>query len=329
MIDASGYDVIGDVHGYCDELIALLIKMEYKYDNNIYVHPEGRIPIFVGDLVDKGPKIRETLNLVKSMCDANKAMCIMGNHEYNAVNFWTHNKTEGKDFYRPHTRVNIIQHVNTIKAFQNREDEWAMYMEWMSNLPIMIENDKFRVVHASYHPLMSIVIENVKPCSKTPNKEILKLSREGDHIGWLVYGNTIQNIVESVLKGCEISLPDGVCFYDKDGNIRTKARTKFWINANEVSYDKYVVDTISEYKNSMQCKVDISKIDKNYVNGYPKNDVPLFFGHYCIKMDTRPNIQYDNVCCLDYSGFLVAYRFDNETKLSDDKFVFINKNILK
>jgi hypothetical protein len=327
MIDAPGYDIIGDVHGYCDELIALLIKMGYQCESNMYVHPEGRIPIFVGDLVDKGPKVRDTLILVKSMCDAGKAMCIMGNHEYNAVNFWTHNKTDGKDFYRPHTRVNIIQHYNTIKAFQNRDDEWNIFLEWMSNLPVMIENNKFRIVHASYHPLMSNVIENVKPCSKSPNKEILKLSREGDHIGWLVYGNTIQKIVESVLKGCKISLPEGVYFYDKDGNIRTKARAKFWLNSNEVTYDKYIVDNMPEHGTLMKNQVDISCIDKNYVNGYSTDEVPLFFGHYGIKMDVKPNTQSDNVCCLDYAGYLVAYRFDNENKLRNDKFVYVTKSV--
>lgn len=43
--------------------------------------------IFLGDFIDRGPKIRETLQIVRAMVDAGTALAVMGNHEYNAICF--------------------------------------------------------------------------------------------------------------------------------------------------------------------------------------------------------------------------------------------------
>jgi len=47
------YDLVGDIHGYADELEALLTRMGYKPKGKGFTHPE-RILIFVGDLIDRG-----------------------------------------------------------------------------------------------------------------------------------------------------------------------------------------------------------------------------------------------------------------------------------
>lgn len=63
-------DLIGDVHGYADELEELLQKLGYTKKDTYYSHPDAnRKALFVGDYIDRGPKIRETLELVKNMAD--------------------------------------------------------------------------------------------------------------------------------------------------------------------------------------------------------------------------------------------------------------------
>ena len=77
-------DLIGDIHGHADKLEKLLLKLGYKKSNGVYAHPKRKV-LFVGDYIDRGPKIRETLEIVKSMVDSNNAIALMGNHEYNAI----------------------------------------------------------------------------------------------------------------------------------------------------------------------------------------------------------------------------------------------------
>jgi protein phosphatase len=54
--------------------------------------PEGRKAIFLGDLVDRGPKIVDVLRLVMGMADAGTALCIPGNHDTKLLQ-----KLRGKD----------------------------------------------------------------------------------------------------------------------------------------------------------------------------------------------------------------------------------------
>jgi protein phosphatase len=79
------FDVIGDVHGCAAELTALLGRLGYEQialnGRTTWRHPDGRRAIFLGDLVDRGPGIVETLRLVIGMVKAGNALCVPGNHE--------------------------------------------------------------------------------------------------------------------------------------------------------------------------------------------------------------------------------------------------------
>jgi protein phosphatase len=85
------FDIIGDIHGCCDELELLLEKLGYHKAplplkgeglGEGYYHPEGRKAVFLGDLVDRGARILDTVNLVRSMVDSGTALCVPGNHEH-------------------------------------------------------------------------------------------------------------------------------------------------------------------------------------------------------------------------------------------------------
>ncbi len=76
------FDIIGDVHGCCDELETLLTTLGYQLKEQTYVHPAGRKAVFLGDLVDRGDRILDTLNLVQNMVTAESALCVPGNHDY-------------------------------------------------------------------------------------------------------------------------------------------------------------------------------------------------------------------------------------------------------
>ena len=80
--DRGPFDIIGDVHGCCDELECLLQDLGYARNHDgVFGHPEGRRAVFLGDLVDRGPRIADTLRTVMAMCDAGTALCVPGNHD--------------------------------------------------------------------------------------------------------------------------------------------------------------------------------------------------------------------------------------------------------
>ena len=84
------FDIIGDIHGCFDELVELLKALGYKIstqsDSETVVEPpQGRKAVFVGDFVDRGPKVPEVLRLVMQMQKADAAICVPGNHDVKLV----------------------------------------------------------------------------------------------------------------------------------------------------------------------------------------------------------------------------------------------------
>lgn len=87
------FDVIGDVHGCGDELERLLRTLGYVATESsapssefaagpLYTHPEGRKAVFVGDLVDRGPRVLDVLRIVANMTRHGSGFCVQGNHDH-------------------------------------------------------------------------------------------------------------------------------------------------------------------------------------------------------------------------------------------------------
>jgi protein phosphatase len=90
--DLTGpFDIFGDIHGCCDELESLLSDLGYLrrelnpgdkiWGTLYYSHPEGRKALFLGDIVDRGPRVLDSLRLVRNMVYTENALCIPGNHD--------------------------------------------------------------------------------------------------------------------------------------------------------------------------------------------------------------------------------------------------------
>ncbi len=103
------YDIIGDIHGHADELIQLLGILGYQKKQGVYEHPERKV-IFLGDFIDRGPQIRQVLEIVRPMVEEDKALAVMGNHELNALAFHTEHIHRANVFLRQRNKKNIRQH---------------------------------------------------------------------------------------------------------------------------------------------------------------------------------------------------------------------------
>src|SRR5262249_53269789 len=101
------FDIVGDLHGCFDELRELLTRLGYEIaeDGAYSVRPpEGRKAVFLGDLVERGPKITETLKLVMSMVGSGAALCVPGNHDVKLMR-----KLRGKNVKITHGLAESLQ----------------------------------------------------------------------------------------------------------------------------------------------------------------------------------------------------------------------------
>jgi protein phosphatase len=101
------FDIIGDVHGCYEELTALLAQLGYGIQDEPNgpktIPPDGRRAVFVGDLVDRGPRIPEVLRLVMRMVDEGTAFCVPGNHDMKLMR-----KLKGRDVQLTHGLADSI-----------------------------------------------------------------------------------------------------------------------------------------------------------------------------------------------------------------------------
>ena len=141
-LPAGPLDIVGDIHGEFDALCALLGHLGYDEQGG---HPEGRSLVFVGDLCDRGPNSPAVFALVRRLVDAGRAVAVLGNHEINLLRNdaksgagwffakrWQRDQTDYAPFACP------------------TEAERVEIVDWLAQLPIALEREDVRVVHAAW-----------------------------------------------------------------------------------------------------------------------------------------------------------------------------------
>jgi hypothetical protein len=304
------YDLIGDIHGHADELVKLLETLGYRKAQGAYQHPERRV-IFLGDFIDRGPKIQRVLEIVRRMIEEGKALAVMGNHELNALAYHTEDPEAPGEFLRRHSDKNVKQHRKTVE--QLKPEELASHLEWFRTLPMWLDLDGLRVVHACWDERAVALIAQA-------------LERNGGFTGDLLLSaskkaKALFTPVEVVLKGKEAPLPKGVSFLDPDGHARTEIRSRWYLPPERQTYRTYALQS-----DVIPCDLELEESVIASAAPYPATAKPVFIGHYWL-LAQRPEILADNLACLDYSvakgGFLCAYRWNGEQKLRNENFVWV------
>lgn len=309
----QGYDLIGDVHGCGETLIVLLEQMGYRKINGIYQHKSRKV-VFLGDIIDRGPHIRLACEIVRNMVDAGHAYMIMGNHEYNLVTYMTP-APAGVDqpYLREHTERNSFIVEQTVEQFADHPEEFKDYLEWFTELPLFMEFDHFRVVHACWdHEVINEFVGRYGG-----NQLHSALLSESVNQESFLYKS-----LDRLLRGTSLKLPDDRSMVAKDGMIRQFFRTKFWSKNPQIYNDVvFQPDPLPIDLAHMR----LSSQEKEKLLYYAEDEKPLFFGHYW--MSGVPAVIRSNIACLDYSavkyGRLVAYRMDGEHHLNNGKFTWV------
>lgn len=307
----QGYDLIGDIHGCGLSLRMLLTRLGYSKRNGVYYHPR-RQAIFLGDIVDRGPHIREALHLVRDMVAAGHAQIVMGNHEYNLLCYETPAATGGFLREHSHRHRRILQ--ETLDQLDPYPADKSAFLEWMLELPLYLELERFRVVHACWHQTL-IDQFRARQGSNRIDRAFLHRSAVPDSFEWV--------LMDRLLRGTHLRLPEGEVMISRDGFKRRFFRTKFW-----AVDPKYFIDVVFQ-PDPLPAHIARQPLtEQNYRDliYYPKTEKPLFIGHYWC--DGTPRPVANNIACLDYSavkyGKLVAYRYDGEPTLRADRFVWVD-----
>lgn len=158
MAAQQGYDIIGDIHGHADELIKLLRHMGYRHSDTGFCHPTRKV-IFLGDFIDRGEHLQQhqkLLSVVMDMVNNRHAYAVMGNHEFNALAF--HSRHNGMPL-RPHSGKNVEQHQAFLNEYEHVPLQKQEVLEFFYSLPLWLEIDGLRVVHACWDDRHIVISE--------------------------------------------------------------------------------------------------------------------------------------------------------------------------
>lgn len=306
-------DIIGDIHGCNLTLSSLLSELGYRQDNEGIYHHAERKAVFLGDFIDRGPGQREVISIVKGMRDLGSALSVMGNHEYNAIAYATVDEVTGTHL-RPHSDKNAKQHRAFLDAYEDDEDAYTSVIEWFKTLPLWLDLGEIRIIHACWDKDNIEKILGYQDGNTMLTDKLLHTSC--DKHSWQF------DAIETILKGKEIPLPEGKHFHDKDGNVRRNMRMRWWDR-----FAKTYKQAFFGPDNAL-AHIPDDEISGDYTIDYAHEEAPVFLGHYW--MEGRPDLLAPNIACTDYSvakagGKLVAYRWDGEKRLDNNKFVSVDR----
>ena len=306
------YDIIGDVHGYADQLKSLLAKLGYQLIDGCYAHPT-RKAVFVGDFINRGSKIRETIILIRKMVEAGTAFAILGNHEMYAVLYYLRD-IEGK-YYKKRIPKYQLQINQTLAEFVTCKEEFRSHLKWFRTLPMFLDFGPIRIVHACWQKnnikeLRSVLFE--PKISKTILREIALNETPFAQCFW------------ETCKGIDFQVPKNLLIFDDDGRPHRSFRMKWWDNPEGKTFKEISLESRFELP-AYTIPPEIVK----FRSPYPENDPIVFFGHYSLIEGF--GILKDNVCCVDSgvsrTGKLLAYRWSGELKLNESNFVMVEEDI--
>lgn len=139
-------DIVGDVHGELEALLKVLHRLGCDPERGTADRPV----VFVGDLVDRGPNSPGVVELFIRLREAGIAWGVAGNHEINLM--VKAKKSGGGWSYGDSTdgwQRRDGEHV-PYGSVMASEEQVATYRSAFEAMPLILERDDLRVVHAAW-----------------------------------------------------------------------------------------------------------------------------------------------------------------------------------
>jgi len=195
--------VIGDVHGCAQTLQQLIFKViRVRHTDTLY---------FLGDLIDRGPRSRETLETIIRLKSAGySVLSIRGNHEEMMLNA-CRNRTESLLWLENGGLA-------TLRNF-NVEDACEIPIEtrkFLAGLPYYILLDRFILCHAGINCLAENPLEDHEAMIWSRNLPVMPERLGGRRV---ICGHTVHTLEEirSSMESDRIFLDNGCVFKDMKG----------------------------------------------------------------------------------------------------------------
>jgi hypothetical protein len=305
IMSEQHYDIIGDVHGHADALRRLLVELGYAEVQGAFRH-DSRKAIFVGDFVDRGPHQREVLKIARDMCEADTASAVLGNHEFNAIAWATPDDQGG--FLRKHSQRNAAQHAAFLDQLGEGSSEYWDAINWFRQLPVWLELQGLRVVHACWHDPFRAALGSYLDARQCFTDDGFREA--------LRRGSEAFAAADILMKGPEQRLPPGMTFTDQSRHERLQVRVRWW-DPDATTFKQAAIGIDDMLDELPDCELPT---DFRYLQ-----DTPVLFGHYW--MPGEPKITFPTAACLDFSvarkGYLTAYRWSGERELSNENLVYV------
>lgn len=312
------YDLIGDIHGYADKLEGLLQFMGYVPQGRSYRAPQGHQAVFLGDLIDRGPAQLRVVEIVRDMVEQGQALCVMGNHEFNAIGYLVEDPNVPGECLRanrldsPKARKNREQHAEFLaQVGEGSAQHWEI-VHWFRSLPLFLDLGGIRAVHASWDiPSVDLLAQHYWDAEgKAMSESFLFRS--------YVKGSPLESARKRLSCGLEWDLPEGQHIVDKAGHSHGEVRIADWRHGAERLRDVALVPSGQEDfvpDIALPAEVALNRID----------GAPVFIGHHWF--NGQPVLESPKLACLDWSaakdGPLVGYRWAGEDELRNENLVWI------
>lgn len=312
------YDLIGDVHGHADKLEALLQHMGYVPQGRGYRAPLGHQAVFLGDLIDRGPAQMRVVEIVRDMVEGGQALCVMGNHEFNAIGYVVEDPNVPGECLRanrldsPKARRNREQHAEFLAQVGEGSARHRDLVDWFRSLPFYLDLGGIRAVHASWDaPAVDLLAQRYWDAKG-------KAMSESFLFGSYVKGSPLEQARKRLSCGLEWSLPKDQHIVDKMGHKHGEVRIADWRHHAKRLREVALVPRGQEHfvpDIALPGGLELNRID----------GAPVFIGHHWFS--GQPEIESPKLACLDWSaakdGPLVAYRWAGEAELSNDNLVWV------
>lgn len=138
--------VIGDIHGECDLLNKQLQHVDFSQHQLV----------LLGDLIDRGPKVKKTIETVMALVKEQGAICLKGNHE-DILLRWLADPEEKMDWYMRNGGQATLEDLLGESIFYGSsptqlakliKERYANVVDFLKQLPLFYETQDVICVHA-------------------------------------------------------------------------------------------------------------------------------------------------------------------------------------